>query len=180
MLQVALEKKQGISNLELMCQELLNEEIVKQQKREQKRQKKKKKKTTTTVKALDDPKEDGSDSDLLLLHSSECKCLQASKDKENCKFDANIAEEKSVVCARCDEQHSPTHGRGGGGMSEGESCSKCDPPQKPSPKHPPERWCRSDCGYSSGHEGCETCSNPSSNDGSDIACIEGVCNHDGG
>ncbi len=37
---------------------------------------------------------------------------------------------------------------------------------------------RSDCGYSSGHEGCESCSVPSSQDGSDIACSDGMCNHD--
>jgi hypothetical protein len=43
-MQVALEKKQGISNLELMCEELLAEERAKEQKREQKRQKRKKKK----------------------------------------------------------------------------------------------------------------------------------------
>ena len=39
--------------------------------------------------------------------------------------------------------------------------------------------CRSDCGYSSGQEGCDNSSIPSSRDGSDIACSEGVCNHDG-
>jgi hypothetical protein len=39
--------------------------------------------------------------------------------------------------------------------------------------------CRSDCGYSSGHEGCDSCSVPSSNDGSEVACHEGVCNHEG-
>jgi hypothetical protein len=37
---------------------------------------------------------------------------------------------------------------------------------------------RSDAGYSSGHEGCESCSMPSSN-GSDIACSEEGCSHDG-
>lgn len=33
----------------------------------------------------------------------------------------------------------------------------------------------SDNGYSSCGDGCESCSMPSSNDGSDIACSEGVC-----
>ena len=42
---MACERKQGISNLELMCQELLQEEQAKELKREQKRQKRKKKKT---------------------------------------------------------------------------------------------------------------------------------------
>ncbi len=35
-----------------------------------------------------------------------------------------------------------------------------------------------DCGYSSGHE-CENYSVPSSQNGSDVACSEGICNHDG-
>lgn len=39
-----MERKQGISNLELICEELLEEERAKEQKREQKRQKRKKKK----------------------------------------------------------------------------------------------------------------------------------------
>ena len=34
----------------------------------------------------------------------------------------------------------------------------------------------SDNGYSSGADGCENCSMPSSNDGSDIVCSDGVCN----
>ena len=37
---------------------------------------------------------------------------------------------------------------------------------------------RSDCGYSSGHEGCESCVS-SSHDGSEVGCSEGLCNHDG-
>ena len=41
---MALEQKQGISNLELICQELLEEEQAKEQRRQQKRQKRKKKK----------------------------------------------------------------------------------------------------------------------------------------
>ena len=45
---MALERKQGISNLELTCLELLEEEQAKEQRRVQKRQKKKKKKTTKT------------------------------------------------------------------------------------------------------------------------------------
>ena len=40
---MALERKQGVSNLELMCKELLEEERVKEQRQEKKRQKKKKK-----------------------------------------------------------------------------------------------------------------------------------------
>jgi hypothetical protein len=45
---MAMERKQGISNLELICEELLEEERAKEQKREQKRQKRKKKKAKSS------------------------------------------------------------------------------------------------------------------------------------
>lgn len=35
-----------------------------------------------------------------------------------------------------------------------------------------------DFGYSSGHD-CESSSIPSSRNSSDVACSEGICNHDG-
>eukprot|EP00914_Ancora_sagittata_P017827 GHVO01035114.1.p2 GENE.GHVO01035114.1~~GHVO01035114.1.p2 ORF type:complete len:113 (+),score=35.12 GHVO01035114.1:55-393(+) len=102
-----------------MCQELLNEEMVKQQNREQKRQKKKKKKNVKTGPDGDDETKDGSsDSE---MHSSDCKCLQTSKNKENCKFDENI-NEKDAVCASCEEEHSPSR-------SVVESCRECPSPE---------------------------------------------------
>jgi len=45
---MALERKQGVSNLELMCEELLEEERAKEHRQEKKRQKKKKKKGKTS------------------------------------------------------------------------------------------------------------------------------------
>ncbi len=70
---MAVEKKQGISNLELTCRELLEEEQAKEQRRVQKRQKKKKKKTT---KANDvGPCEEAEEDELICTHDG----------KENCK-----------------------------------------------------------------------------------------------
>jgi hypothetical protein len=80
---VALEKKQGISNLELMCQELLNEEMAKQQKKELKKQKKKRKKNKANANGDSPQKEDGDASDPEM--PSACQCHQTSKNKENCK-----------------------------------------------------------------------------------------------
>ncbi|XP_069136563.1 gametogenetin-binding protein 2-like [Argopecten irradians] len=51
--EMALERKQGISNLELMCEEILEEERAKEQKREQKRQKRKKKKAKSNQLVLE-------------------------------------------------------------------------------------------------------------------------------
>ena len=45
---MAMERKQGISNLELICEELLEEERVKEQRKENKRQKRKKKKAKSS------------------------------------------------------------------------------------------------------------------------------------
>lgn len=50
--------KQGVSNLELMCEELLEEERVKEQRREQKRQKRKKKKARLQLTEKDNTPKD--------------------------------------------------------------------------------------------------------------------------
>lgn len=51
---MALEKKQGVSNLELMCEELLEEERAREQRQEKKRQRKKKKKAKSGQLSLQD------------------------------------------------------------------------------------------------------------------------------
>lgn len=49
-----MEKKQGVSNLELMCEELLEEERAREQRQEKKRQRKKKKKAKSNQLNLED------------------------------------------------------------------------------------------------------------------------------
>ena len=56
-----MERKQGVSNLELMCEELEEEERAKEQRQEKKRQKKKRKKAKSgQLLLLDDGKENRS------------------------------------------------------------------------------------------------------------------------
>ena len=56
-----MERKQGVSNLELMCEELKEEERAKEQRQEKKRQKKKRKKAKSgQLLLLDDGKENRS------------------------------------------------------------------------------------------------------------------------
>ena len=50
-----LERKQGVSNLELMCEELLEEERVREQKRELKREKRKKRRAKIQLSEGDFP-----------------------------------------------------------------------------------------------------------------------------
>ncbi|XP_064653255.1 gametogenetin-binding protein 2-like isoform X2 [Lineus longissimus] len=160
--EVALEKKQGKSNLELMCEELLAEEIAKEQKREQKRQKRKKKKNKGG------PVENG-------------WCPEQNSDTggDKCECDENT--NCSITnCANCDRDHSANNNTLDKIV---DSCTDCKGDQDLRAlgcKVPPPGSLsnRSDAGYSSGHEGCESCSMPSSN-GSDIACSEESCNHDG-
>jgi len=199
--EVALEKKQGISNLELMCQELLEEEQAREMKREQKRQKKKKKKNKNK------PEQE----------------TESEKDTENCSCDTPVKKPAVVTlsCDHCDDNHNVTRvssnarsvrpcqgkeGKGGGTNDPTPSTAKMKAavddtshPGNCADKPVPVRNgratngypgnhgdCqengvsnRSDYGYSSGPEGCDTCSMPSSNDGSDVACSEGLCNHEG-
>ena len=79
---MALERKQGISNLELTCLELLEEEQAKEQRRVQKRQKKKKKKTTKTNNKCDE------------IEDEELPCSHV--DKENCQVQQNVREIKNL------------------------------------------------------------------------------------
>ena len=63
-------------------------------------------------------------------------------------------------------------GGGDGVVSMVTPCSPCSKSMSPNPSHHSNH---SDVGYSSGQEG----SQPGSRDGSDVACHEGLCNHDG-
>ena len=76
---MALERKQGISNLELTCLELLEEEQAKEQRRVQKRQKKKKKKTTKTN---NNRCEDVEDDELTYSHAAKENCQVCHNDKD--------------------------------------------------------------------------------------------------
>jgi hypothetical protein len=65
-------------------------------------------------------------------------------------------------------------------MNSCRSCERTCDPRSPStgPPHKPQMVLgsrSSDNGYSSCGDGCESCSMPSSNDGSDIVCSDGVC-----
>lgn len=172
-----LEHKQGISQLELTCRQLLEEEQALEQRREQKRQKRKKKKNRNKL--------DGSDAQV---------DAEFDKEKENCQCDENT-NVTTTTCASCDKDNhvALTNGckKGHAAIGAGDSpfiirtrrgqqkiCESCNCDlQRQEIKE--TIICRSDCGYSSGHECCDSCSVPSSNDGSDIACLEGMCNHEG-
>lgn len=179
--EAALERKQGVSNLELMCEEILEEERAKEQRREQKRQKRKKKKAKSNQ-VLE--KEN-------VIEETHCECDKASCDKtykprEKCK---NYGDQNSNTTLASKESC-----RGNltskeicrGNLTSKGSCSNGSSPEscygKQNHKQPFKNGSQnSDCGYGSDPEGCESCSMPSSTDGSDILYSDGVCSiHDGG
>ncbi|KAK7488218.1 hypothetical protein BaRGS_00020525 [Batillaria attramentaria] len=149
----AVEHKQGMSNLERMCEELLEEERAKEQRRELKRQKKKRRKANAKNER----------ENLVQLQEQEanhCECssisiatkpLQTSHLAQCDNHSSHVS--SSVNCASEDSNSLGSSGESG--------CRNCD--------H----------GYGSEQDGCDNCSVPSSNDGSDI-CSEGICMHEGG
>lgn len=83
---MAMERKQGISNLELICEELLEEERAKEQKREQKRQKRKKKKAKSAQ----------------IVDPTERQCEETSVQ---CEVSAKFRKfnfQKLSTCSKCD------------------------------------------------------------------------------
>ncbi|XP_043858099.1 gametogenetin-binding protein 2 isoform X2 [Dromiciops gliroides] len=155
--EMAVEKVQGISRLEQLCEEFSEEERVRELKQEKKRQKRKNRRKNKCVCDIPTP-------------------LQTADEKE-------ISQEKETgfvenSCKAC------------GSTEEGNSCvevivtnenTSCTCPSSgnllgsPKIKKGLSPHCNgSDCGYSSSMEGSET----GSREGSDVACTEGICNHD--
>jgi len=99
--ELALERKQGVSNLELMCQELLEEEAAQEVRREQKRQKKRGKKKASKASKTEEQQED-EEEDEEEVHEDLCK------DKENCQCRDENTNLASVACAACDDHVKPT------------------------------------------------------------------------
>ncbi|KAB5522423.1 hypothetical protein PHYPO_G00159370 [Pangasianodon hypophthalmus] len=154
--EMAVEKVQGISRLEQLCEELSEEERAKELKQEKKRQKRKNRRKN--------------------------KCgFDMSEQETNGYKEKSLGEglEDSVNtgCKSCGNREEP-----GGGVEsivpiESSSCSCPATTILGSPKSKNGLLSHShgsDCGYSSSMEGSET----GSREGSDVACTEGMCNHD--
>lgn len=164
--EMALERKQGVSNLELMCKELLEEERVKEQRQEKKRQKKKKKRAKSgqinEKENLNMNEEDKDDRCSECDNNSTCNTKTIPHNSQSCSG-------PYVSHHDCADHNSNTT------LASMESCRSCD--SRSSPRKPLQLGSRnSDNGYSSDADDCESCSMPSSNDGSDIVCSDGVCN----
>uniref|UniRef100_A0A8C7PC25 Gametogenetin-binding protein 2 n=1 Tax=Oncorhynchus mykiss TaxID=8022 RepID=A0A8C7PC25_ONCMY len=146
--EMAVEKVQGISRLEQLCEELSEEERAKELKQEKKRQKKKNRRKNKCGFNMSDGKEKSLD------------------ERRGCKACGSPEVEGHVGCVEVV-------------VTSNESTTSCSCPDGTVPKvkkglSPHSNG--SDCGYSSSMEGSET----GSREGSDVACTDGICNHEAG
>ncbi|XP_076867798.1 gametogenetin-binding protein 2 isoform X2 [Brachyhypopomus gauderio] len=203
--EMAVEKVQGISRLEQLCEELSEEERAKELKQEKKRQKRKNRRKNkcgfdTTETEDKNPDQAGEPlSPSAPTHNPQrpvttsCPVLLDPEVK-----DAHLLHARplppSISRPRLPLPQGSTDSVGGGckscgGVSESGGCvevsvpmdgSTCSCPASsilgsPKPKKGLSSHSNgSDCGYSSSMEGSET----GSREGSDVACTEGMCNHD--
>lgn len=134
---MTVEKVQGISRLEQLCEEFSEEERVRELKQEKKRQKRKNRRKNKC------------ETDFI---ENSCKACGSTEDGNSCVEVIVTNENTSCTC--------PSSGNLLG---------------SPKIKKGLSPHCNgSDCGYSSSMEGSET----GSREGSDVACTEGICNHD--
>ncbi|TKS83606.1 Gametogenetin-binding protein 2 [Collichthys lucidus] len=146
--EMAVEKMQGISRLEQFVEELSEEERAKELKQEKKRQKRKNRRKNKYEQETEDKEKHLDEGSLESVDGS-------------CKVCGSHEEEEEEEEARCDESVAA------------EGSTSCSCPDNIKPDLSPHSN-GSDCGYSSSIEGSET----GSREGSDIACSEGICNHD--
>uniref|UniRef100_A0A673Y478 Gametogenetin-binding protein 2 n=1 Tax=Salmo trutta TaxID=8032 RepID=A0A673Y478_SALTR len=151
--EMVVEKVQGISRLEQLCEELSEEERAKELKQEKKRQKKKNRRKNKCGFNMSDSKEKSLDEASL-----------ESVERRGCKACGSPEVEGHVSCVEVV-------------VTSNESTTSCSCPDGTVPKvknglSPHSNG--SDCGYSSSMEDSET----GSREGSDIACTEGICTHE--
>uniref|UniRef100_A0A8C1DIT9 Gametogenetin-binding protein 2 n=1 Tax=Cyprinus carpio carpio TaxID=630221 RepID=A0A8C1DIT9_CYPCA len=151
--EMSVERVQGISRLEQLCEELSEEERAKELKQEKKRQKRKNRRKN---KCGFEQEVEGEKDKSLDEGSSEsvdggCKSCGSGEESVSSAEVIITSESSSCTCSAASILHSPQIKKALLPHSNG-----------------------SDCGYCSSMEGSET----GSREGSDVACTEGMCNHD--
>ncbi|MEJ1272293.1 gametogenetin binding protein 2 [Cricetulus griseus] len=155
--EMTVEKVQGISRLEQLCEEFSEEERVRELKQEKKRQKRKNRRKNKCV--CDIPTS---------LHTTDEKAVSQEKETDfienSCKACGSTEDGNSCVEVIVTNENTSCTCPSGGNLLGSPKIKKGVSPH-----------CNgSDCGYSSSMEGSET----GSREGSDVACTEGICNHD--
>ncbi|XP_012868830.1 PREDICTED: gametogenetin-binding protein 2 isoform X3 [Dipodomys ordii] len=150
--EMTVEKVQGISRLEQLCEEFSEEERVRELKQEKKRQKRKNRRKNKCVCDIPTSLQTADEKEEADFIENSCKACGSTEDGNGCVEVIVTNENTSCTC--------PSSGNLLG---------------SPKIKKGTSPHCNgSDCGYSSSMEGSET----GSREGSDVACTEGICNHD--
>ncbi|XP_075445602.1 gametogenetin-binding protein 2 isoform X3 [Ascaphus truei] len=156
--EMAVEKVQGISRLEQLCEEFLEEERVQELKQEKKRQKRKNRRKNKCVCDIP-PSPETTESaatkqtnETSVFMETSCNSCNSSEDSGTCVEVIVTNDSLSCTCPN------------GGNLLGSPKIKKELTPHSNG----------SDCGYSSSMEGSE----PGTREGSDVACTEGICNHD--
>uniref|UniRef100_A0A8C1PNF0 Gametogenetin-binding protein 2 n=1 Tax=Cyprinus carpio TaxID=7962 RepID=A0A8C1PNF0_CYPCA len=147
--EMAVERVQGISRLEQLCEELSEEERAKELKQEKKRQKRKNRRKNKC--GFEQEAEGEKDKSLDESVDGGCKSCGSGEVSVGSVEVIITSESSSCTCPAASILHSPKTKKALLPHSNG-----------------------SDCGYCSSMEGSET----GSREGSDVACSEGMCNHD--
>lgn len=153
--EMAVEKVQGISRLEQLCEELSEEERAKELKQEKKRQKRKNRRKNKCGFEQEVEEEKDKSLDEASSESVDSGCKSCGSEEESAgSVEVIITSQSSACTCPCPTAsilHSPKTKKALLPHSNG-----------------------SDCGYCSSMEGSET----GSREGSDVACTEGMCSHD--
>jgi len=167
--ELSVEKKQGVSQLELICEEIKRAEVAKQLRQEHKRQKRRRRRNKVNIE----------------LSQDMCQCedeLEEPGEGEDCDWEETYRDPCPVSCecesSRCSSgycqhdhrpQSCPLYQRE-------HSCSQCTCVQEL--RSEDGTLCYSDCGYSSGGHESSWSAASSSCESSDVACTEGFCDHE--
>uniref|UniRef100_A0A4W5N494 Gametogenetin-binding protein 2 n=1 Tax=Hucho hucho TaxID=62062 RepID=A0A4W5N494_9TELE len=152
--ETAVEKVQGISRLEQLCEELSEEERAKELKQEKKRQKKKNRRKNKCGFDMSEQEAEGKDKSL--DESGGCKACGSREEEGHVScVEVVVTSNESTTSCSCPDSTVPILGS----------------PKVKKGLSPHSNG--SDCGYSSSMEGSE----PGSQEGCDVACTEGICNH---
>ncbi|XP_056601488.1 gametogenetin-binding protein 2 isoform X2 [Triplophysa dalaica] len=151
--EMTVERVQGISRLEQLCEELSEEERAKELKQEKKRQKRKNRRKNKCGFEQEAEEEKDKSLDEGSSESVDGGCKSCGSGVESVgSVDVIISSElSSCTCPASSDLHSPKTKKALLPHSNG-----------------------SDCGYCSSMEGSET----GSREGSDVACTDGMCNHE--
>ncbi|KAL6435222.1 hypothetical protein ACFW04_005356 [Cataglyphis niger] len=163
--QMAVEVKQGISQLELLYEEITREEIAKQQRREKlrlKRKKKKERRYETEEKENSCDEVEKIDKDQWHVYDKDCKDSMTNE-----LLNAWITKPSKTTRYTVDKTRYTMWIE----MTKRLEISK-------KKNHSSSEQSSQDCGYSSGHN-ISSSSLPSTPEGSEVACNDECCNHDG-